>query len=238
MPFTSSERGPFYAKTQGPDSTVIDKLGLVAESLFDISEDRRVSIVCYSPSFADLWLAPKMTEIYRAVPDAEIVVSIEYKDPDLLSLGGDLTIAYGNDAILGRRFIPLLHEHLTAFGPRGAKGWPEAMSPDTPLIQTIGPRKHWYAWFSVAGMKDVERPRFIHVNSTHALLAMVAEGVGIGLAAVELAEPAVRRGDVVALRPEITIDAGSYGLLFREGRAPRPVVQRVQQKILELANKS
>lgn len=217
-------------------SRLFEELGFVAQSLFDISDDRRVSIICYSPSFADLWLAPKLAKIYREVPDAEIVVSVEYKAPDLLSLGGDLTIAYGSGSMLGRRFIPLLEEHLTAFGPPDMQGWPETLSPETPLIQTIGPRKPWYSWLSAAGLKEVERPRFIHVNSTHALLAMVAEGAGIGLAAAELAEPAVRRGSIVALRPEITIDAGSYGLLLREEPSQRQVVQRVQRMILELAN--
>ena len=138
--------------------------------------------------------------------------------------------------MLGRRFIPLLQEHLTAYGPPEMEGWTETLSPDTTLIQTIGPRKLWHSWLSAAGVKYVERPRFIHVNSTHALLAMVAEGAGIGLAAAELAEPAVRRGAIVALRPEIAIEAGSYGLLLSEQPAQRQVVQRVQQMILDLAN--
>lgn len=207
------------------------------EELFEHDHHQNLSISCYSPSFADLWLAPRLPALYADFPNIEVTVTVDYQLASPQSAQSDIHFTYEDPAHAGSDFVALVAERLVAVMPSDKQGGLPIDWSKLPLIETAGPRASWRAWFEAAEMVPPET-RIIKVNSMQNALAFACAGSGVALAARPFIDPFLENNMVTALRPDIEISVQSHGL-YKSGLANRSYfVKRIAQWFFEKAGMS
>lgn len=205
------------------------------EDLFTRPETERVRIACYSPTFAHLWLAPRIPGLYADLPGIEVQISINYQlDPSVQGTW-DVVFSYEDLAAASAGFLPLFRERIVAVAaPELATQWPGSLPDHLCLIQTAGPRATWQAWQAAAGY-TLPEPRLALVNSMHCALQMAANGAGIALAAQPFLAPELESGNLQVLEPDIQLPGRHHGLALPAGTNAPPPVKRVVEWIMDAA---
>ena len=209
----------------------------MTESLFESNSGRRVTISSYSPSFIDLWLAPRLTAFYAAIPDIDIIISVDYQLTPFLPAHSDIMIAYEDPAVSSDTFVPLVDERLVAIAAPGLIGTTDDAWLNTPLIRTLGPRMNWTAWFDEVGQEKPSSIREIQVNSMQSALALASAGIGIALDARPLIDDALLRGDVEIVPPHVECPTLSHGLVLDTTVSRPAIVEEVIHWLIEDARK-
>ena len=205
----------------------LESLRTATEILFEKNKGPRISISCYSPSFADLWLAPLVPDLYRAFPSIEISISIDYRVTPYQEGRGDLTFVYEDPSVGGERFLPLMQERMIAVASPEIAAQSETTWPDVSFITVLGPRPPWSNWFHAAGLTPPASMREIQVNSMLSAVSLAKAGVGIALLARPLIDGHLNSGQLKPLAPRVELPALSHGIVVGDAAPKPPVVQRM-----------
>lgn len=187
-----------------------------------------------APSFAVLWLLPRLPRLAEAHPRIEVSVLAEQRVRAPSEEGSDLSVRMGRPR-RGERAVPFMDDALTPVAsprllararagrsrsPGGASV--AALLRDLPLLHDRDPNAGWSAWtehHGPAGPGLAQGPRF---SSSDLVLRAAKQGQGVALARLRLAEDDIGTGalerlsdDVVALPDAFWIVMGDEG----EGRA-------------------
>lgn len=196
------------------------------------------------PSFATLWLMPRLTDFERSHPGIDIRLSAtdrlaDTDDPEL-----DLLLRHcrperappGSERMFGEVLTPVVSARMADAIQRGDA--PPLSTPadlahhtlvevedNTPAASVLA----WPAWLSAQGLAHITPRRWYSVNFNHQQIQAVVAGQGVGLAWLPMVHDALARGELVEpFGPALRLRSPfAYWMVplqhaARAGREPRP----------------
>lgn len=175
-------------------------------------------------SFANRWLAPRLSRFCERYPDIDIRIAPHPEHP---ALGPDVDIIVRRDMppTPGLFLLSLPEERLfPVFGPGYLHERRNDWQNDRLLRSPQSGREAWVAWFRAAGLPSALRfgPIF---QFTYMALAAAAEGRGTALASALLVTEDLRAGRLAALRSPSLAVPRRYTAACPEETADSPRVR-------------
>lgn len=191
----------------------------------------RLSIV---PSFARLWLLPRLQRLEGDPPDLRIEIEQEQRFADLGRV--DLALRYGRGNWEGVVAEPLFDETLIPVAaPEIAARLGRAPSPDRllalPLIHEAY-EDGWRTWLASHGRPLPARPQDRRLEDHDLVLQAAALGLGIALLRRPYGEARLADGRLVALYDTGPANHLRFHLVTLPGRR-RPAVERLIRRMRE-----
>jgi len=186
-------------------SGALTAIGMATE---DVKESISSSLYVHStPSFATLWLMPRLPSFAQANPDITLNLSAAHIHSDFALGPADLDIRYGVprwpdlvlEPLFEERIVPLANP---AFIREHRLRRPEQLA-QVPLIQSNVNVVQWTDWFST--FTDRRAPERFALRFDRAQMAMDAAILGLGVA-LESATLAARHVQDGKLRPVFGLD--------------------------------
>lgn len=149
----------------------------------------RLSVV---PSFARLWLMPRMTLLQGVPADVRVELQLEHRAMDLNAEEADLAVRYGSGTWKGVRARLLFAERLfpvaaaSFAGQLGTNAKPERIA-QLPLLHDSDTRQ-WRAWLSATGSRFRGQAHDRRFEDYDLVLAACSAGLGIALLRTPLAD--------------------------------------------------
>lgn len=195
----------------------------------------RLSVV---PSFARLWLMPRMCVLQGEPQDLRIDLAIEHGLADVAGGAVDLAVRYGSGQWPGLRSHLLLQERLLPVAAPaladtlGARAKPDALL-RLPLIHDSD-ASQWRLWLEAAGGPRF-RPRSIdrRFEDYDLVLAAAEAGLGVALARLPLAQAWLDDGRLVAVSHRAVVNPHAHFIVQRPGEDREPVL-RLQARLAAL----
>ncbi len=189
-----------------PMTEAFDRLA-EAVALLEERDDSGVLTVSVAPSFAALWLVPRVEQFTAKHPDIDLRIAANMALSDFADDGVDAAIRYGRGNYPGLSVVQLSQESIAPMcspdllkGPHPLNG-PQDLAHHTLLHDdstvSLGQSPDWRLWLRLAGHADIDAsrgPRFSFPD--HALQAAV-RGQGVILGRLSLAGDDLAAGRLV-----------------------------------------
>ena len=182
-----------------------------------------------SPSFASLWLMPRISEFTRDNPDIALFVSASPSHSDFQLGLVDIDIRYGVPNWQHLVIEPLATE---AIQPLASPDFLQAHRIrqkrdllQLPLIQSTVNRVQWSDWFAAQGVEA--SPERVELSFDRAMMSLDAavQGLGVALESAWLAESYLRQG---VLQPvfsrQASVPIQAHFAVYPQRNANRPAV--------------
>lgn len=188
------------------------------------------------PSFARLWLLPRLARLERG--NIHVEVLMDHRPTDLDAQEADLAVRYGRGWWEGLDARPLFRETLrpAASSALAAEFGPDAV-PDALLRQPLlhdSDVSHWRAWLAGAGLRYRPRWQDRRFEDYDSVLVAAEAGLGIALLRAPLAEAAVAAGRLAYISPRAEPNPAAHFVCLREGEQ-RAAVLELTDRLLVLA---
>jgi len=172
------------------------------------------------PSFAALWLLPRLPGFHAAHPNFDLEIATGTQPVDFNTERVDAVLRLGTggwQGVAAERLMPLLSRPICA--PALLQGRKALRTPDDlrhhTLLSLIQPRGLWRQWLATAGVEPFRPAGGLRFDSVQMLYEAAAAGLGVATAFDALAEPYLRGGRLVAPF-DLTLDTPyAYYLLYR-----------------------
>jgi LysR family glycine cleavage system transcriptional activator len=171
----------------------------------DALRDDRGLVVTAGPAFTAKWLAPRVFEFVASRPDVEVRIVASLRLLDFERDGVDAAIRFALQDTPGLFIETLIRDRLT---PLCAPALAETLtSPDAlraaPLIHddsmaALGWSPEWGDWLAAAGVAHDGWRKGLRFSNMDQALAAAAEGGGVALGRVSMAEAELRQGRLAA----------------------------------------
>jgi DNA-binding transcriptional LysR family regulator len=151
-----------------------------------------------APSFATQWLSPRLSRFLRDHPGIEVRLAAGTDYTRFLNDEFDADIVYGAPRQEGLVVVPLGEETVTPLcTPELARSIKAPMDLfDQVLIESEAKQVRWSDWFSRNGL-PTPRPQGVRFDRSFLAIAAAADGLGIALESVRLAEREIASGRLV-----------------------------------------
>jgi LysR family glycine cleavage system transcriptional activator len=197
----------------------------------------RLSVV---PSFARLWVLPRLRALQGEPQDLRIELGIEHGLVDLPGGAVDLAVRYGRGTWPGVRSQLLLSERLQPVAAPalaqtlGSRAKPEALL-RVPLIHDSD-ASQWRLWLAGGGHRF--RPRSIdhRFEDYDVVLAAAEAGMGVALARLPLAQAWLDDGRLALVSPRAIANPLGHFIVQRPGEDREPVL-RLHARLAALAGR-
>ncbi len=194
----------------------------------------RISVV---PSFARLWLVPRLQQLQGDPPRIRIEPLVEHRVTELGDGAAELAVRYGRGRWPGVEARLLFSERLfpvaaPAVAARiGGQPAPARIAAE-PLLHDSDTAQ-WRAWLGEAGVRFRTRATDRRFEDYDLVLAAAEAGLGVALLRSPLADDRLRSGTLVRIsRLAIPNAAGHYVVSPREGL--QPAAEQVARELLSL----
>ena len=196
------------------------------------SDSRGTVTLSVAPTFATMWLIPRLQKFYALQPDIDVRISTSLGLVDFQRDDYDAAIRLGSGQWFGLETIKLFDETVTPMcSPRLLEG-PDALKRPDDLRKHVLLHNHsmdydpeaptWDTWLKAAGASKVDASRGTHFSlPDHGLQASI-DGAGVVLGWRTLAAPDIAAGRVVAPFDLVLPLGSSFYLAYPEAYAPRP----------------
>ena len=204
---------------------VFDALEASCSEVVLAAREQVLTVHC-APSLAVKWLGPRLPQFMSAHPDIAIRLSSGAEPIDLARVREiDVAISYGAAregagiaviALGAERIVPLCSPALL-----DATLSPAAQIVALPLIDSQLSRVSWTDWF---GLNGLTVPAIVRTSFDRGALAIsaAADGMGIALESVRLAEREITRGELVEIGRDAFVplarDTHFLSYRMRQGR--------------------
>lgn len=177
-----------------------------------MSRSRVLVSVTTFPSFASLWLMPRLPDFERAHPDADLRIAASDRMVEVDDVELDVALRYcradrvpaGARRLFGEVLTPVVSAGLADAIERGHAARlrrPADLSEHTLLEMDDGHSPSttlsWPGWLAGSGLAHLVPRRWISVNYTHQQVQAALAGQGVALARLALVHDALARGDLV-----------------------------------------
>lgn len=176
----------------------------------------RLSVV---PSFARLWLMPRLAGVER--DDIHVDLILEHRRSDLDAREADLAIRYGKGSWEGLQARPLFDETLV---PVAAPSLAERLGTDARGADILtAPLLHdsdisqWRAWLDEADIRYRPRWQDRRFEDYDTVVIAAEAGLGVALLRLPLAEHALARGTVRAVSKRTLRNPAGHCVCVRQG---------------------
>ena len=218
------------------------RLDKAMERVID-SDSRGTITVSVAPTFAVMWLIPRLQNFYTLHPDIDVRISTSLGLVDFQRDDFDAAIRLGSGQWFGLEAIKLFDESVTPMcSPRLLEG-PDAIKSPDDLRKHVLLHNHsmdydpdaptWAAWLEAAGASGVDAFRGTHFSlPDHGLQASI-DGAGVVLGWRSLAATDVAAGRVV--EPfDLALPLGSsFYLVYPEAHALRPNIAAFRDWLMQ-----
>jgi DNA-binding transcriptional LysR family regulator len=211
-------------------------LGRITEVAVDLRAERRSAKIRLSllPSFARLWLMPRLASLQAACKGVTIQLLVEHRVASLDGGEADLAIRYGRGRWAGVDALPLLEEKLFAVAsPRIAKAL-RARGVAATLGETLlhdTDTRHWRQWCEHAGIAYRPRTGERRFDDYDLVLSAAEADLGVAIARWPLAQDAIESGRLVRLAGPEWPGAKAHYLVMRSGET-RSAVRRLADALV------
>ena len=180
------------------------------------------------PSFAALWLFPRLAAFETAHPGIDLRVSTVARAPDATRDDLDLVVAIGtgdwrgwnNDRLMAMRCRPVCSPSLRDGRPGLRK--PADLERHT-LLGVSQPRGFWRRWCREVGLPPFPPRRTLRFDGLHLLYEAAASGLGVALAFDDLVAPYLADGRLIEPFAHSFVPEQAYHLLARPAERRRAV---------------
>ncbi|NVJ90095.1 MAG: transcriptional regulator GcvA [Methylocystaceae bacterium] len=186
-----------------------DQLANATQSLH-VSDTSGVLTVSVMPSFASLWLVPRLHTFSDAHPDIDIRISADDKVVDFNHDDVDCSIRYGLgkwEGVYKERFLEedifpvcsphYLKKHPSISKPEGLKG--HILLHDYAVFSDAERHLSWEYWLKEAGITGIDHTRGPKFSHTHMVIQSCLSGEGIALGRSALIQDELDAGRLVRL---------------------------------------
>lgn len=197
-----------------------------------LAVDRQSVAVTTTPSFAALWLAPKLAGFQLLEPAIDVRVDASEARVNLEREGMDLAVRL-YPVPEGEDPPPLLQEQalLVAAPAVAARIHAAADIPATPLLvyydpATRFPWMSWPDWYERLGLKQSAQQPCLYFSQYEHVLTAAVQGAGIAIGRTPLVLPLLRNGQLTVVLPGQTVAGLGYRIVTSAHSAERPAVQK------------
>jgi DNA-binding transcriptional LysR family regulator len=187
-------------------------------------------------------IAPAITEFRKRYPKVLIDLRLSDQIVDLVEESIDLAVRIGelpDSSLLSRRLMPYTlccYASADYLAKRGTPQHPDDLADHETVnlrYQSTGQTFRWP--FRIAD-KEIEilPPSPVVVDASEALLAAMAAGAGIGMAASFMAAPRVRRQELIPILTEFSVQRHNITAIWPESRRSNPAVRAFLDMLIEL----
>lgn len=208
----------------------IEQLAGTVERL--IAPERSAISVTTTPSFASLWLVPRLARFQADAPDIDVRVdaseAIAYLDRD----GFDIAIRLSPP---GQAAVALVRERLmlVAAPTVAARIHRASDIRAVTLLVYHDPNARfgwmsWGEWYRRLGLTAAASQPCLYFSRYEHVVAAAAEGAGVAIGRTPLILPLLASGELQVVLPDAGIDGMEYQVVMSEHAQARPAVQRFQ----------
>ena len=195
------------------------------------------------PSFAGLWLMPRLPGFRALHPGVRVQLSASHGDADFSRGEVDVDIRYGEvrgrdlnvESLFSEEIMPMISPRLKE--TLNIRTPDDLVKQDLILSQLTLIR--WPHWFAAQGVPVGPSSYILSFDRTSMVLEAAIQGLGIALDSNRTAEVALRRGDLVPVfddRKSLTVRA--HSLVYPSAHAQWDRVQKFTYWLLEEIRKS
>lgn len=197
---------------------------------------KRAVTVSMLPSFAALWLLPRLAGFKAAYPEFDVRILTSDRLVNLNAEQVDCAIRCGPGNWPGLRaemlFPQMLAPMCSPAHPAAHKGI-SAAAPEE-LIVNSRHAGEWSEWLSVSGTRAPDPPRGQRLDGRELIAEAVLAGLGIGLMDVSIFARHIKDGELVQLAPAVHT-GWNHCLVSPEGAPPSPPREAFREWILAKA---
>jgi LysR family glycine cleavage system transcriptional activator len=205
------------------------------------SEGVEVLRIHVAPSFASLWLMPRLPAFLSAHPDLQVQLSAAFSDSDFSRGEVDLDIRYGAvrggdlavETIFQEEILPLaspeLLHRMTVRHPNDLLAHPLILS----AVNVV----QWPRWFAANGVPLTPGTYALTFDRTYLALIAAVQGLGVALDSGRLAQTYLRDGQLAPVfsdRKAITVHA--HHLVYPKAHGKWRKVERFVKWMRDQAN--
>jgi len=209
-------------------------LGQLATAIDRLLAMDRVSVsVTTTPSFAALWLAPKLAKFQALEPAIDVRVDASEARLNLEREGLDLAVRLGPPQTGEEGPPPLLQEQvmLVAAPAIAARIACAADILHTPLLVYHDPAVRfawmsWTAWYERLGLQQSPQQPCLYFSQYEHVLNAAVQGAGVAMGRTPLVLPLLRGGQLKVVLPGQTVEGMGYRIVISAHSAERPAVQK------------
>lgn len=209
------------------------RLALAVERVQRGASPARARIaVTTSPSFASLWLVPRLPAFQARHPGVDIDVDSSTQNLQLERTGVDVAIRLTRSEDLPAGEVPLLRQRamLVATPELAARiATPADLAREALLVFSQAGERFsqlsWARWHQRLGITAPPTQARSHFSQYEDLLRACAQGMGVAIGLTPLVAPRLASGELAVVLPQHAVDGPFYRLLVAPGSAQRPEVQ-------------
>jgi LysR family glycine cleavage system transcriptional activator len=194
-----------------------------------------------TPSFATLWLMPRLADFARTYPGISLSMSSSVTHSDFTLGQVDIDIRYGLPNWPHLIVQPIFDEQIL---PLAAPGFLDKHTIDAPedllgvpLIQSTVSVVQWPDWFARRGVPNIPASFAYRFDRAFMALDAAVQGLGVALESTSIGEPHLRKG---MLRPVFQqpwfLPVQAHFLVYPHRHAQRPEVVSFVKWLREKAN--
>lgn len=205
-------------------ATAIDRL---------LAVDRVSVSVTTTPSFAALWLAPKLAKFQALEPAIDVRVDGSEARLNLEREGMDLAVRLSPLQAGAEGPPPLLQEQvmLVAAPAIAARIACAADILHAPLLVYYDPAMRfswmsWTAWYERLGLRQSPQQPCLYFSQYEHVLNAAVQGAGVAMGRTPLVLPLLRSGQLQVVLPSQTVEGMAYRIVTSAHSADRPAVQK------------
>lgn len=205
---------------------------------------REVLSVTTTPSFAALWLIPRLSGFTRAHADVDVRLDASFERRDLKRDGFDLAVRYGPIATTaGRRLfsetiVPVCSPALVERG-QAPLAEPADLSRHVLLQVSVGGAGampvEWESWMQALGLQQVQPKATLTFSHYNEAIAAAVAGHGVALGRRPLINALLRDRQLVVPFGNATDTARAYFLVVEGDARRRHAVQALENWLVDQA---
>lgn len=220
---------------------VAGALGAISAATDDVRQGVRNSLYVHaSPSFASLWLMPRLADFAQAHPGISLFLSASPTHSDFALGQADLDVRYGIPQWPNLVVQPLFEERILplaspAFIERHRLREPAELL-HTPLIQSTVSIVQWADWLASRGVAQGPERYALRFDRAQLALDAAVQGLGVALESATIAAPHLAEGRLAPLfDPAWAIPVQAHFLVYPARHAKRPEVEAFSRWVLAQA---
>jgi LysR family glycine cleavage system transcriptional activator len=198
---------------------------------------REVLAITTTPSFASLWLIPRLRAFTQAHPAVDVRLDASYDIRDLRGDGFDIAVRYqrvsagDSEPLFSESMLPVCAPSLLRAKTPPLKA-PADLHAHTLLQMETVPGTmplEWESWLSAHGLPELQPRSMVTFSSYNEVVTAALEGQGVALGRRPLIDGLLRQKKLVTLFGTTKQTAKAYFVVTDPASRARPAVRAMEQ---------
>jgi LysR family glycine cleavage system transcriptional activator len=210
---------------------VAGALGAIGAATEDVRQGVRNSLYVHaSPSFASLWLMPRLAHFAHAHPDVSLFLSASPTHSNFASGQADLDIRYGVPQWPDLVVLPVFKENILPLASPALAEHYRLKEPAellrTPLIQSTVSVVQWADWLGERAVRPAPERFALRFDRAQLALDAAVQGLGVALESTTIAASHIAEGRLVPLfDPSWAMTIQGHFVVYPARHGKRPEVE-------------